>query len=62
MLSLGASKPWPEALEVITGQKNLDASAILQYFEPLYKWLKEENKKSGTFVGWTKGRYGKTLF
>uniref|UniRef100_A0A8D8VR32 Angiotensin-converting enzyme n=2 Tax=Cacopsylla melanoneura TaxID=428564 RepID=A0A8D8VR32_9HEMI len=58
MLSLGASKPWPEALEVITGQKTLDAGAILQYFQPLYKWLKEENKKSGTFVGWTKGRHG----
>ncbi|KAI5698388.1 hypothetical protein M8J75_006012 [Diaphorina citri] len=58
MLSLGASKPWPEALEVLTGQKNLDAGPMLQYFDPLYKWLKEENRKTGTFVGWEKGRNG----
>jgi Angiotensin-converting enzyme. len=61
MLSLGASKPWPEALEVLTGQKNLDAGPMLQYFDPLYKWLKEENRKTGTFVGWEKGRNGESF-
>ena len=32
MLALGASKPWPDALEVMTGQRQMDASALLEYF------------------------------
>src|SRR6185312_13638757 len=41
MLSMGTSKPWPEELEVIAGTKQMDASAILDYFAPLDKWLDE---------------------
>jgi peptidyl-dipeptidase A len=52
MLSLGASKPWPEALEVLTGQKQLDASALADYFAPLKTWLDEQNKKNNYAVGW----------
>jgi peptidyl-dipeptidase A len=44
MLSLGASRPWPDALEELTGQREMDASAVLEYFEPLSKWLKEQNQ------------------
>ncbi len=44
MLSLGASKPWPEALAALTGEKKMDAGALLEYFEPLSKWLKTQNK------------------
>jgi len=50
MLEMGASKPWPEALEVLTGQKQMDATAILDYFAPLKKWLDEQNR--GKPVGW----------
>jgi peptidyl-dipeptidase A len=50
MLALGASKPWPEALYALTGQRQLDASPILEYFQPLMSWLKEENK--GQQCGW----------
>ncbi|MCI0353676.1 MAG: M2 family metallopeptidase [Acidobacteria bacterium] len=50
MLELGASRPWPEALEVITGERQTDATAILDYFAPLKKWLDEQNK--GRKVGW----------
>ena len=50
MLSLGLSKPWPEALEAITGQRQMDATAVLDYFAPLQKWLDEQNK--GKPVGW----------
>jgi peptidyl-dipeptidase A len=50
MLSLGLSKPWPDALEAITGQRQMDATAILDYFAPLQKWLDEQNK--GKPVGW----------
>ncbi|MGH8633771.1 MAG: M2 family metallopeptidase [Burkholderiales bacterium] len=50
MLELGASRPWPEALEAMTGEKQIDATAILDYFAPLKKWLDEQNK--GRKVGW----------
>jgi peptidyl-dipeptidase A len=50
MLSLGLSKPWPEALQALTGQREMDASAILDYFKPLQTWLEEQNK--GQAVGW----------
>jgi peptidyl-dipeptidase A len=44
MLEMGLSRPWPEALEAVTGQKQMDATAILDYFAPLKKWLDEQNK------------------
>ena len=50
MLSMGLSKPWPEALQVIAGTDKMDASAIVDYFAPLQKWLDEQNK--GKPVGW----------
>jgi peptidyl-dipeptidase A len=50
MLAMGASRPWPEALEALTGQKQMDATAIVDYFAPLKKWLDEQNK--GKPVGW----------
>ena len=50
MLSMGASQPWPKALEVLTGQDQMDATAILDYFAPLKKWLDEQNR--GKPIGW----------
>jgi len=50
MLEMGASRPWPEALEAMTGEKQIDATAILDYFAPLKKWLDEQNK--GRKTGW----------
>ncbi|HEV7559812.1 MAG TPA: M2 family metallopeptidase [Kofleriaceae bacterium] len=50
MLSLGASKPWQDALEQLTGTREMDATAILEYFAPLQKWLEEQNK--GQTCGW----------
>ncbi len=50
MLQLGASKPWQEALFELTGEKEMDATAILEYFAPLQKWLEEQNK--GQSCGW----------
>lgn len=55
MLSLGSSKPWPDALEALTGTRKIDASAILEYFQPLYDWLLTENQKSATPIGWKDG-------
>jgi peptidyl-dipeptidase A len=50
MLQMGQSKPWPDALEAITGNREMDARPILDYFAPLQKWLDEQNK--GKPVGW----------
>lgn len=43
MLAMGQSKPWPEALKAITGEDKMDATAIIDYFAPLKKWLDEQN-------------------
>jgi peptidyl-dipeptidase A len=44
MLAMGQSKPWPEAMQAMTGQPDMDGSAIIDYFEPLNDWLKVQNK------------------
>lgn len=50
MLEMGTSKPWQDALQEIAGTREMDATAILDYFAPLKTWLDEQNK--GKPVGW----------
>jgi peptidyl-dipeptidase A len=50
MLEMGASKPWPDALEAFTGTREIDGSALVSYFAPLQTWMKEQNK--GQSCGW----------
>jgi peptidyl-dipeptidase A len=50
MLALGASQPWPDTLEKLTGTRQMDAGAIMEYFAPLSGWLKERN--AGQKCGW----------
>ena len=50
MMAMGLSRPWPEALEALTGSKTMDATAIVDYFAPLKRWLDEQIK--GKPVGW----------
>jgi peptidyl-dipeptidase A len=50
MLEMGMSRPWPNALNALTGQSQMDATAIRDYFAPLQKWLDEQN--AGKPVGW----------
>jgi len=50
MLVMGQSRPWQEALEKLAGTREMDASAIRDYFAPLQKWLDEQNR--GKPVGW----------
>lgn len=50
MLRMGVSRPWPDALAAISGKREMDATAIIDYFAPLKKWLDEQNK--GKAVGW----------
>ena len=50
MLEMGASKPWPDALQVFTGSREMSGKAMAEYFAPLKKWLDQQNK--GHPSGW----------
>lgn len=50
MMEMGQSRPWPEAMQAFTGQRENDASAIAAYFAPLDAWLTEQNR--GEDCGW----------
>ena len=50
MLEMGASKPWPDALQAFTGSREMSGEAMIEYFAPLQAWLKEQNK--GKQCGW----------
>ena len=50
MMQMGASRPWPQALDVLIREDRMDASAILDYFKPLHDWLKIQNQ--GKTCGW----------
>jgi peptidyl-dipeptidase A len=50
MLALGQSQPWQDTLAKLTGTRDMDASAITEYFAPLMGWLKEQNQ--GQQCGW----------
>lgn len=52
MLSMGVSKPWQDALEAMTGSRQMDATAIIDYFAPLKKYMDDELAKKGVKVGW----------
>ena len=50
MLSMGASKPWPDALQVMAGTREISGKPMLEYFAPLQSWLEEQNR--GKQCGW----------
>jgi peptidyl-dipeptidase A len=50
LLEMGSSRPWQDALEAVSGQREMDATAILDYFSPLQAWLDEQTK--GLQCGW----------
>jgi len=50
MLEMGLSQPWQDALQKIAGTREMDATAIVDYFAPLKKWLDDQNQ--GKPLGW----------
>ena len=50
MLSMGASKPWPDALQAFTGSREMSGKPMLRYFAPLSAWLEKQN--AGKTCGW----------
>ncbi|GLH09213.1 uncharacterized protein GBIM_14318, partial [Gryllus bimaculatus] len=52
LMAAGSSAPWSEALYAATGQPRLNGSALRDFFRPLEEWLRQENLRTGEFVGW----------
>uniref|UniRef100_A0A672ZLE5 Angiotensin-converting enzyme n=1 Tax=Sphaeramia orbicularis TaxID=375764 RepID=A0A672ZLE5_9TELE len=52
VMKLGFSKPWPEAMTMITGQPKMSAQPLMEYFKLLIDWLEEENNKNNDIRGW----------
>ncbi len=50
MLAVGASRPWPEALQAFTGTREMSGRPMLEYFAPLQAWLEQQNR--GKQCGW----------
>jgi peptidyl-dipeptidase A len=50
MLAMGASHPWPDALEAFTGTREISGKPMLEYFAPLQAWLQQQNQ--GKQCGW----------
>ena len=50
MLQTGAKQPWQDTLFELTGSREMDATAILEFHAPLQKWLEAQNK--GQACGW----------
>ncbi|MET0193940.1 MAG: M2 family metallopeptidase [Hyphomicrobiaceae bacterium] len=50
MLAMGASKPWPDALQAFTGSREMSGKPMLRYFAPLSAWLEKQN--AGKTCGW----------
>lgn len=54
MLAAGRSRPWPQTLYHLTGEREMTASAILEYFAPLQQWLVKYRLEKGYTIGWKK--------
>jgi peptidyl-dipeptidase A len=50
MLEMGASKPWPDALQAFTGSREMSGKSMVAYFKPLMTWLGKQN--AGKQCGW----------
>jgi hypothetical protein len=52
MMSLGSSQPWGKALQILTGSSYYDVKPLLQYYEPIHRWLRAEIDRYDIPVGW----------
>lgn len=51
----GSSENWRDTLSVAIGENKLDGSALREFFQPLEEWLRNENLRTGQFIGWNYG-------
>lgn len=52
MMELGASRHWRDIMHIATGERKLSGRGILEYFAPLFTWLKERNAQLELEPGW----------
>ncbi|KAK8779570.1 hypothetical protein V5799_019088 [Amblyomma americanum] len=52
MMAFGASIDWREALQMAAGTPTVSAQPLLEYYEPLFVWLRRENSKLNNSIGW----------
>ena len=52
MLAMGKSKPWPDALDQMTGNREMSVAPIKEYFQPLQDWLAKERCSKKYSIGW----------
>ncbi len=52
MLSLGQSRPWQDALEAITGEREISSAPLLRYYRPLILWLEKKVAEEDIQIGW----------
>ncbi|KAI6187721.1 Angiotensin-converting enzyme [Aphelenchoides besseyi] len=52
VMKKGGTISWLDALEKITGLRQLDAGPLVEYFTPLSNWLSATNEQDGVFLGW----------
>ena len=52
MMSLGSSQPWGTALQMLTGSSDYDVTPLLQYYQPIYRWLQDQVQQHNIPVGW----------
>ena len=62
MLEKGRSKPWPQVLKEATGEKELNADAILEYFKPLHMWLEKQRKAKKYEIKWKRSSLTKVAW
>lgn len=60
-LKLGSSKRWDVALELMTGEDKLDASALLEYFAPLLDYLHAKNMPEAELADFLENVYNPGL-
>lgn len=56
-MELGSSENWRDTLSLAIGENKLDGSALREFFQPLEEWLRNENLRTGQFIGWTYGMW-----
>ncbi|XP_060523449.1 angiotensin-converting enzyme [Cylas formicarius] len=52
IMEKGSSQSWRDVLFQATGDSRLDGGALREYFNPLEEWLRNENLRTGEYIGW----------
>ncbi|RZB40799.1 angiotensin-converting enzyme-like, partial [Asbolus verrucosus] len=51
MMEKGSSVRWPEALSLISGTPYISTKPFLEYYKPIYRWLKQYVELNNVYVG-----------